>query len=425
MKIPPVAARSSGKPQAARFGLHSPGSTDSRRGQRLPGIHGDSSWRVTRVDAIDVRAEREMQAIVDRAHAASDRRDRAERHRIAMMDLAATIRQAVLRGAAMALTDLPGAARYLAAAAAISIAHKSRLRREFRVACRDCSIKREIYVSSNPDIAPVAPPDPGPEAPPVRELHGPKDRAERAEWERTVRQYQTTRPQRKGCEAWTIGQQAFDFAEFRTLTVHCGCWDCGVCGPRVAAMWHQHLVPFLREAGPLFLVQVERGAAWEAFSRRVLRAKGDHVRAMRADGGFAVLTTVNAPGAVPVDNPEAALVAILSAVPRSTNGSARRITTSAGWKLATRRGAKKAEPETIVEAVATETPAVPTPWQTVVRAPVSVEAIRDVLEDEGVEFAVYGNGRQSLVTRWSIRDQVQGARIWGRIFAPVRERMAA
>lgn len=360
--------------------------------------------------------------------ASAERRARAERHAHAMADVTEIVRRAILHGAALAKSDPVAAVRYLTAASVASIAHKSRLRRVFKRECRDCAkkvVRKKGTSYSSRDTTPVAPPEPLPETPPALELHGPSDAAARTEWERTVRRFQTTRPQRKGCQAWSIGQQAFDFAEFRTLTVHCGCWDCGVCGPRVATMWYEHLLPFLREAGPLFLVKVAP-KAWGAFTRRIQRAKGkgDHVRALCADGSFTVLTTIEVHGAVSVADPEAALYAMLAACPRSTNGSARRITTSAAWKQATRRGAKKAEPA-IAEAAPTETHTVPTtPWQTTARAPVGSVTIRAVLEDEGLEFAVHGSGRKTLVTRWACRDQLQGARIWARIFAVSRRRVA-
>lgn len=344
MKLPPVAVRSSAKPQAARFGLHSPESTDSRREQRLSEIRGLPERAPREIDA---EADRAMAAIVARTHAGYERRTRDEQVREFMAELDRG--RAEAWAIARTVRD-PRASLEL-------LTHLLEVFDE-RERTGGCLGPAEIDEPQYPFAARVAPSCPAgayynyqsgneendrKSQPDMALDRRPVEPEARKRWDEVAARYKVHNRHRcPGCGSTTVARRGRGIVEF--CHVVCDSWACVECGPAKATRWHFHLLAKL-QAQPVWRFQLPTKRAWEAYSRRARRQSVpvNHSRISRSDGTFDVFTTMRVPGVdpVPADEIESALGEALAAVPRDKSKT-RRVTTSAGWQL------EPAEPKPVV-----------------------------------------------------------------------------
>ncbi len=172
----------------------------------------------------------------------------------------------------------------------------------------------------------------------------------------------------------------------RTVHVSCGCWDCGHCGARLAAQWHQHLASaFTTVTGILHQVRVAAGRAWGTLQRRIQRAGASYVRVLRGDGDFDVVMTL--PEGEPVEDLEDVIGQLLRAIPRVQTES-RKISTSRDWSLSrsTKTLAEPESPDKTPDAAGSTD----SDWDTLGQVQRSPEDVIDVLTRAAIRSTLHG-----------------------------------
>lgn len=284
---------------------------------------------------------------------------------------------------------------------------RRRLHQEARARCRAERERLERYeplVAAKPAPAPVQRRIPDLDGPAVslacRRCPSPppipprrKDNSD-TQWAELVKSYQGGERKRDGCGMAVLQQNSRAPDLHRTVHVSCGCWDCGHCAPRLAARWHQHLVDALSSAGVIRKILVAGGRAWETLQRRIQRAGASYIRALRSDGDFEVLTTLDE--GEPVPDHAAAVRELLTGVPRAQT-TARKVSTSRDWSLAASEAEPVVdhfpEPKKMVEAE--------DPWTTLGQVTMSPAEVVGVLEKAAVPCSLVdgpeGVGHQAVV----------------------------